>query len=159
VNRRRSPTASGYQDSSSTTLARQLAVIHALVRFVNIAAGGTFTTQDLHGPVLEALGQTEAQYSLASVRYDLSKLRAKGLLEKVPRSRRYQLVGKGYSICLVYLKLFERIYAPLTTGLLAPFRGDRKLADEKRCELDRRYQCNSTDLDVLLRAVGIKIAA
>jgi hypothetical protein len=138
---------------------RQLAVMHALVRFANIAAGGSFTTQDLHGPALEALGQTEAQYSLAALRYDLSKLRAKGLLEKVPCSRRYQLVGKGYSICLVYLKLFERIYSPLTAGLLAPFRGDRKLADEKRCELDRLYQCISTDLDVLLRAVGLKIAA
>src|SRR6266536_1786060 len=63
---------------------RQLAVMHALVRFANIAAGGSFTTKDLHGPALEALGQTEAQYSLASLRYDLSKLRAKGLLEKVP---------------------------------------------------------------------------
>ena len=44
-----------------------------------------------------------------------------GLVEKIPHSRRYRLVGKGYSICLVFLKLFEKIYAP---GLLAPFRGD-----------------------------------
>ena len=99
---------------------RQLALMHALVRFANIAAGGTFTTADLYAPALDALGQTEAQYSLASFRYDLSKLRAKGLVEKVPRSRRYRLVGKGYSICLVFLKLFEKIYAPLTAGLLRP---------------------------------------
>jgi hypothetical protein len=96
---------------------------------------------------------------LASFRYDLSKLRAKGLVEKVPRSRRYQLVGKGYSICLVFLKLFEKIYAPLTAGLLAPFRGDRILAEDKRCQLDRLYQCISDNLDALLRAVGLKIAA
>ena len=138
---------------------RQLAVMHALVRFANIAAGGRFTTADLHGPALDALGLTASEYSLASLRYDLSKLRAKGLLEKVPRSRRYQLVGKGYSICLVYLKLFERIYAPLTAGLLAPFRGDRILAEERRCQLDRLYQCISDNLDALLRAVGLKIAA
>jgi hypothetical protein len=138
---------------------RQLAVMHALVRFANIAAGGSFTTKDLHGPALEALGLTESQYTLASLRYDLSKLRAKGLVDKLPHLRRYQLAGKGYSICLVYLKLFERIYAPLTAGLLTPFRGDRALADEKRCELDRLYQCVSTDLDALLHAVGLKIAA
>ena len=30
-------------------------------------------------------------YSLASLRYDLSKLRAKGFIQKVPRTRRYQL--------------------------------------------------------------------
>ncbi|MBL8174040.1 MAG: hypothetical protein JNK48_05185 [Bryobacterales bacterium] len=67
----------------------------------------------------------------------MSKLRAKGLVERIPRSRRYRLVGKGYSICVAFLKLFEKIHAPLTAGLLKPFRGDRILAEEKRCELDR----------------------
>jgi hypothetical protein len=138
---------------------RQLAVMHSLVRFANIAAGGSVTTADLYTPALDALGLTESQYSLASLRYDLAKLRAKGLLEKVPHSRRYQLVGKGYSICLVFLKLFEKVYAPLAAGLLAPFRGDRILAEEKRCQLDRLYQCISDNLDALLRAVGLKIAA
>ena len=107
---------------------RQLAVMHSLVRFANVAAGGKFTTADLYVPALDALGMTADQYSLASLRYDLSKLRAKGLVERVPKSRRYRLVGKGYSICVAFLKLFEKIYAPLTAGLLAPFRGDRVLA-------------------------------
>jgi len=138
---------------------RQLAVMHALVRFSNVAAGGRFTTTDLYQPALESLGLTESQYSLASFRYDLSKLRAKGLVEKVPRSRRYQLAGKGYSICVAFLKLFEKIYAPLTAGLLAPVRGDSRLAEAKRCELDRLYQRVSDDLDALFRAVGLNIAA
>ena len=138
---------------------RQLAVMHALVRFANIAAGGSVTTADLYAPTLEALGLTESQYSLAALRYDLAKLRAKGLLEKVPHSRRYQLVGNGYSICLVFLKLFEKVYAPLTAGLLAPFRGDRILVEEKRCQLDRLYQRISDNLDALLQAVGLKVAA
>lgn len=118
-----------------------------------------FTTADLYGPALDALGTTEENYSLASFRYDLSKLRAKGLVERVPKSRRYRLVGAGYSICVVFLKLFEKIYAPLTAGLLAPFRGDRVLAEEKRCALDRLYQHVCDDLHVLLQAVGIKVAA
>jgi len=138
---------------------RQLAVMHSLVRFANVAAGGRFTTADLYAPALDALGLTQTQYSLASFRYDLSKLRAKGLVEKVPRSRRYRLVGKGYSICLVFLKLFEKIYAPLTAGLMAPFRGDHILVDQKRCQLDRLYQRITDDLDALLTAVGLKIAA
>ena len=138
---------------------RQLAVMHSLVRFAPIAGGGKFTTADLYAPALDALARTEAEYSLASFRYDLSKLRAKGLVERIPRSRRYRLVGKGYSICVAFLKLFEKIYAPLTAGLLQPFRGDRMLAEEKRCELDRLYQRVCDDLDALLRAVGLKLAA
>jgi len=35
---------------------RQLAVMHALVRYANIAAGSPFTTTDLCPPVLDALG-------------------------------------------------------------------------------------------------------
>src|SRR5215467_4080779 len=138
---------------------RQLAVMHSLVRFANVAAGGRFTTADLYLPALDALGVAASRYSLASFRYDLSKLRAKGLVERIPHSRRYRLVGKGYSICVAFLKLFEKVYAPLTAGLLAPFRGDRLLREEKRCELDRLYQRICDDLDALLSAVGLKIAA
>jgi hypothetical protein len=47
---------------------RQLAVMHSLVRFANIAASGRFTTADLYHPALDALGRTESQYSLASFR-------------------------------------------------------------------------------------------
>ena len=138
---------------------RQLAVMHSLVRFAHVAANGRFTTADLYGPALHALGTTAAGYSLAWFRYDLSKLRAKGLVERIPHSRRYPLAGQGYSICVTFLKLFERIYAPLTASLLAPFRGDCALPDTKRCTLDRLYQRISDDLDALLKAVGLKLAA
>jgi hypothetical protein len=33
--------------------------MHSLVRFADIAVGGTFTTADLYAPALDALGQTE----------------------------------------------------------------------------------------------------
>ncbi|MBL8233833.1 MAG: hypothetical protein JNL98_35370 [Bryobacterales bacterium] len=92
---------------------------------------------------------------MASLRYDLWKLRAKGLVVKVPHSRRYQLAGKGYSICLVFLKLFERIYAPLAAGLLKPFKGDHQLAEDKRCQIDRLYQRISDDLTAILDAPRI----
>jgi len=138
---------------------RQLAVLHALVRFANIAAGSTFTTAAVYTPALDALGSNASRYSLASFRYDLSKLRAKGLVQKIPRSRPYRLVAKGYSVCLIFLKLFERIYAPLPAGLLKPFAGHHKLARDKRSELDRLYQRIVDDLAALLHAVGLKVAA
>ena len=96
---------------------------------------------------------------MASLRYDLSKLRAQRLLDKLPHSRRYRLANQGYGICVLFLKLFERIYAPLTAGLLKPFAGDRNLAPDKRCQLDRLYQRVTDDLDALLSAVGLKAAA
>jgi hypothetical protein len=138
--------------------ARQLALMHALVRFAHIAAGSTFTTAEIYPHTLAALGLSAEQYSLASLRYDLGKLRAKGLVEKLPKSRRYRLCSQGYSICLLFLKLFERIYSPLTAGLLQPYRPDTKLDPQKRTQLDRLYQKVVDDLEKLLCAVGLKAA-
>jgi len=95
---------------------------------------------------LTALGISDTTYTLAALRYDLSKLRAKGLVTKLPHSRRYRLSPCGYTISLLFLKLFERIYAPLTAGLLRPFPDDGKLAHTKRCQLDRLYQRVVDDL-------------
>ena len=82
----------------------------------------------------------------------------KGLVAKLPNSRRYQLLPHGYSICLVFLKLFERVYAPLTAGLLSPVSADRQIDQQKRSQLDRLYQRVVDDLDALVRAVGLKVA-
>ena len=132
--------------------------MHALVRFSHIAAGNSFTTTEIHPAVIEALGCAPEYYPLASLRYDLSKLRAKGLVAKLPNSRRYQLLPQGYSICLVFLKLFERVYAPLTAGLLSPIKADARLEPQRRSQLDRLYQRVIDDLDTLVRAVGLKAA-
>jgi hypothetical protein len=137
---------------------RQLALMHALVCFSHIAAANGFTTAELYPRVLAALGSGADRYTLASLRYDLSKLRAKGLVEKLPHSRRYRLLPNGYSICLVFLKLFERVYAPLTAGLLSPVRADAKLPNQRRSQLDRLYQRIVDDLDELIHAVGLKAA-
>lgn len=137
---------------------RQLALMHAIVRFAHVAAGATFTTKEVYPYVVEALGCPASNYTLASLRYDLSKLRAKALIEKLPHSRKYRIPERGYTICLVFLKLFERVYAPLTAGLLSPIPGDRKLQYQRRSQLDRLYQRVVDDLDKLMEAVGLKAA-
>src|SRR5437773_863721 len=137
---------------------RQLALMHSLVRFCYLAAEGTFTTRDLYPQTLQALRRTPEEYKLGSLRYDLWKLRAKGLVEKIPHSRRYRLLPHGYQICLVFLKLYEKIYAPLTAGILQPFVADESIPKEKITALDRRYTAVIQALDDLVEAVGLKAA-
>ncbi len=137
---------------------RQLALMQAVVRFSHLAAGGLFTTRELHPDVAQALGCSTDQYKLSSLRYELSKLRAKGLVEKIPHSRRYRLLAEGYRLCVVYLKLFEKLYAPLTAGLLAPVPADAQLPPAKATELDRLYRAVAQALDNLVEAVGLKAA-
>ena len=137
---------------------RQLALMHSLVRFCYLAAEGTFTTRDLYPKTLQALCMTCEQYKPGSLRYDLWKLRAKGLLEKIPHSRRYRLHPHGYQICLVFLKLYEKIYAPLTAGILHPFAADQSIPKERITALDSRYTAVIHALDDLTDAVGLKVA-
>jgi hypothetical protein len=58
----------------------------------------------------------------------------------------------------VFLKLFERVHAPLTAGLLSPIKADARLQTQRRSQLDRLYQRVVDDLDTLVRAVGLKAA-
>jgi hypothetical protein len=59
------------------------------------------------------------------------QVRAKGLVEKIPHSRRYRLLAHGDQICLLFLKLYENIYAPLTAGILQPFAADQSIPKKK----------------------------
>lgn len=137
---------------------RQLALMHALVRFSHIAAQDSFSTVEVHADTAQALGRTTTQYTLGSLRYDLSKLRAKGLVQRLAKSRRYRLTADGYRICVVFLKLFEKLYAPLTSAILNPFKQDRRLVDSKASPLDKLYRAVVVSLDQLVNAVGLKVA-
>jgi hypothetical protein len=138
---------------------RQLAVMSSLVRFSHVAAGDTFTTAELQAAAAEALRISVEKLPLGGLRYELWKLRAKGLVEKLPHSRRYRLLPNGYRICLLFLKLFDKIYAPLTAGLLHPYPGDRSMTADRLDQLDTLYQSVAAALDQLIAAVGLKVAA
>ena len=137
---------------------RQLALMHSLVRFCYLAAEGTFTTPDLYPQTLQTLKMAPEEYKLGSLRYDLWKLRAKGLVEKIPHSRRYRLLPQGYQICLVFLKLYDRLYAPLAAAILQPFAADQSIPMERISALDRRYTAVLQALDDLVDVVGLKAA-
>jgi hypothetical protein len=138
---------------------RQLAVMSSLVRFSHVAAGDTFTTAELQAAAAGALGISIEELPLGGLRYELWKLRAKGLIEKLPHSRRYRLLPNGYRICLLFLKLFDKIYAPLTAGLLHPYPGDRTITDDRLHQLDNLYRSVAAALDELVAAVGLRLAA
>src|ERR1700683_1655476 len=76
---------------------RQLALMHALVRFSHIAAQSTFRTSEIYADTLAARWVPPQNYTRAPLRYVLSKLGVKGLVKKAPHPRRYRLLRNGYS--------------------------------------------------------------
>jgi hypothetical protein len=137
---------------------RLLAVMGALVCFRFQAGLGMFRSKEVHPLITKLLDVTTEAYKLSQLRYDLSKLLAKGLVLKLKGTQSYQLTPQGFRLCVCYLKLFHKIYAPLTTGLLAPVEGDQRLPEEKRCQLDRLYAAVDLALQALWDQVGLRIA-
>jgi hypothetical protein len=58
--------------------------------------------------------------------------------------------------CVVYPKLFDKIYAPLTAGLLKPFPADARLPRDKIAQLDKVYLAVTQALANLLEGLGLK---
>jgi len=138
---------------------RLLAVMQALTCFVHLARGARFRTRDLHQRAAEALGMNTDTYRLGQLRYDLAKLRAKGLVLKVPKTQTYRLTPQGLRICVLFLKLSHRVYAPFMAATLRPVAHDDQLPVARRAQLDNLYAAVDHALDQLLNHLGFKLAA
>ena len=79
-----------------------------------------WTTADLHARVTARYRLAPGAYRPSQLRYDLWKLRAKGLVERVGRTRRYRLTTTGARLGVVLVKLRFRLLGPLATVAAQP---------------------------------------
>jgi len=91
-----------------------------LIRLLDVllhdgASLSTWTTSVLRTMVLKKYHLTEQQYTLNQLRYDLSKLRAHGLVEKIPDRRRYRLNATGVKLGILFVQFHQRFAGPLTS--------------------------------------------
>jgi len=86
---------------------RAMAVLAALVAFSNLVRG--FTNAHL---VERAALLLDVPYTSRQATYDLRRLKRKGLIEKLPKSRRYQLTQTGRQVAVLFTKTYGRVLAP-----------------------------------------------
>jgi hypothetical protein len=79
-----------------------------------------WTSRDVLARLLDRHRLTETDYRLTQLRYDLGKLRAHGLVERIGRTRRYRLTARGLKLGVLLVKLRTRLLGPLTTLAAAP---------------------------------------
>ncbi len=75
------------------------------------------TTKDIHQRVLETFRLDSKSYSLNQLRYDLRKMRAHGLLERVGKHYAYRLTEKGVKAAWMFVFFHKRICGPLANSL------------------------------------------
>jgi hypothetical protein len=83
--------------------------------------GGTqldgWRSADVHQAVLKTFGLSAATYTLTQLRYDLRKMKAHGLLERIGRGYRYRLTDKGIKAALMFILFHKRVCGPLANSL------------------------------------------
>jgi hypothetical protein len=77
------------------------------------AAPAGFTASDLARQVNSMSGDTESEYGARRAAYDIKKLRAKEMVRKIGKSRRYQPVPEGLRSITALLVMREKIIRPL----------------------------------------------
>ncbi len=83
--------------------------------------GGTqlngWRSADVHQSILTAFGLSASTYTSNQLRYDLRKLKAHGLLERIGRGYRYRLTDKGVKGALIFILFHKRVCGPLANSL------------------------------------------
>ena len=71
-----------------------------------------FTNQEMRPLLAQLLGLDPANYPIGRMTYDLRRLRLHGIIERIPRSHRYQLTPVGLRIALFFSRTYTRLLRP-----------------------------------------------
>ena len=78
-----------------------------------------FTSRDLRHILAPQLGKDPGDMSGGQISYDLRRLRAHQIIERIPHSRNYQVTADGLSTALFFTRLTRRVIIPALAGIAA----------------------------------------
>jgi hypothetical protein len=115
-----------------------------------------WTTREVHARVLARHRLSEPDYRLVQLRYDVAKLRAKGLVERLGRSRRYRLTSLGLKLGVLLVKLRLRLLGPLASASADPA---RPRPTRHPSQVEAAFRQVDAALDHLCDTLGLRPAA
>jgi len=119
--------------------ARVQALLSVLVLFSLQPRG--FTNQEVRVLLAQLLGLDPANYPAGRMTCDLRRLRLHGIIQRIPKSHRYDLTPAGLRIALFFTRTYARLLRPkLAEVMPAALPGDSSLRaafDRLQQEIDR----------------------
>ncbi|MGH3656123.1 MAG: hypothetical protein ACRDUA_05645 [Micromonosporaceae bacterium] len=118
--------------------------VHALLQalLIHRLLPHGFTNRDLRTLVAPVLGHRPEDITAGKMTYDLRRLRTHGLIERVPKSRRYQVTDAGLGDALLFTRAHDHL---LRTGL-AEITDPDPPAPSRLRSATRAYQAALDDL-------------
>jgi hypothetical protein len=116
------------------------------------AAGGAFTASGLAEQVRSSTGQTSSPYGPRRAAYDLRKLRAKNMVQRIGKSRRYEATPYGLKAMAALVVLRYHVIQPLLASAIdhMPSRGP-----QNPTPLDQCYASLRSHMKDLLQQLGM----
>jgi hypothetical protein len=122
----------------------------ALAAVLALAAGPSFAVADLAAKVADMTGHPD--YTVRQAAYDLRKFRAKNLIAKPGRGRRYQVPLQAAGTIVALLTLRDHVIAPILAGIRSPRPGRQPTT---WTPVDRDYETLRIDMQTLFDHLGI----
>jgi hypothetical protein len=110
------------------------------------------TASDLARQVRSMSGQPETEYGSRRAAYDIKKLRAKGMVRKIGKSRRYEPVPEGLRALTALLVLREQIIRPL---LAATAQSEPPSKPANATPIDHHYENLRAGMRGLFNELGV----
>ena len=105
---------------------RVQALLAALLSFRVLPDG--FQNRDLRKTVAPLIGLSVEQYNRGRMTYDLRRLRLRGLIERIPFTKRYRVTDDGLRAALCYHRTYAHVLRPtLSVAFEAPARSVSRL--------------------------------
>src|SRR5881409_542011 len=148
------PTQRGTQRRAGVDLnkVRMRQVVAAVVALAPKPA--SFTVSDLARKVSDIAGREIPAYSSRHAAYDLSKIRGKGLVDPIGKSRRYSTTAAGVATLTAYSILRDQVIKPLIAGVIRRQGRPPKLIHP----LDQHYQTLRVELYKTFDTLGLAVA-
>ena len=100
--------------------------VQALLAFRVLPDG--FQNRDLRETVAPLIGLPVEEYGRGRMTYDLRRLRLRGLIERIPFTRRYRVTDHGLRTALCYHRTYARVLRPAMSVVFdAPSRSASRL--------------------------------
>ena len=121
---------------------RVQALFAALMAFRLLPEG--FTNRDLRETVAPLMGLPVADYHRNRTTYDLRRLRLRGLVERIPHTRRYRVTEDGVRTALCYHRTHARVMKPVIAVSFDPAAHNtsrlRRVIDAFDNDIDRLWK-------------------
>ena len=137
----------GGVDLNNLRMRRALSAVLALA-----PSPAGFSTTHFRDKVQSMTGLSDADYTPRQAAYDLKKLRAKDLITRIGRSRRYELSTPNMRAITALLVLREHVIRPLLAGVQSPPHASKPTT---WTATDRHYDQLQRDMQPLFHELGI----